>query len=327
MDAKKDWAVVRFKRQVICLVAIGAAVIALTIITTFYKFPQAEQVLQLIWLLLELALVITVIAMLLTTLKRLNLLQETSQRLEKIADTLEKNRSVLALINHNTRLSEKTRAIAFRDSERQSLREAVFDKLQQKDFDSAYEIIDEIAHSTSYKKLADELRKGADGYRNATDQERIKQIISHIEKLLDSFQWAKASAYIESLIKAEPASKEARKMRQRLFDKKQQRKQVLLNAWDEAVKREDTEQGLEILKELDLYLTPNEGLALQEAARDVFKNKLHSLGVEFSLAVSGRQWSHALEVGEKIISDFPNSRMAEEIREKQDILKQKTQKQ
>ena len=54
------------------------------------------------------------------------------------------------------------------------------------------------------------------------------------------------------------------------------------------------------------------------------QNKLHSLGVRFSLAVSGRNWQTALETGREIIKDFPNSKMAEEIRERIDTLEQKT---
>jgi hypothetical protein len=116
-------------------------------------------------------------------------------------------------------------------------------------------------------------------------------------------------------------------MRQKLLDKKQERKKILLTTWDDAVKRQDTDRSLEILRELDLYLTPNEGLALQEAARDVFRNKLHNLGVQFSLAVSEKRWSKAVETGRQITHDFPNSRMAEEIREKWDVLKQKVAQQ
>jgi len=47
--------------------------------------------------------------------------------------------------------------------------------------------------------------------------------------------------------------------------------------------------------------------------------------VQFSLAVSGRQWNQALATGRQIINNFPNSKMAEEIREKMDILEQKAQ--
>ena len=98
---------------------------------------------------------------------------------------------------------------------------------------------------------------------------------------------------------------------------------MLLNLWDDAVKREATDRSLEILRELDIYLTPNEGLALQEAARDVFRNKLHNIGVQFSIAVSGRKWQKALDAGQQIIREFPNSRMAQEIRERLDALKER----
>ena len=141
--------------------------------------------------------------------------------------------------------------------------------------------------------------------------------------LFEDSQWAKASTQIEKLIRACPDSEKAKAMRQELLDKKEERKKILLTAWDDAVKRRATDRSLEILKELDQYLTPNEALALQEAARDVFKNKLHNLGVQFSLAVSGKQWAKAVEIGRQIIRDFPNSKMSEEIRERMNILKQK----
>ena len=43
--------------------------------------------------------------------------------------------------------------------------------------------------------------------------------------------------------------------------------------------------------------------------------------MQFSLAVSSREWSKALITAEQIIREFPNSRMAEEIREKIDALR------
>ncbi|GAI66954.1 unnamed protein product, partial [marine sediment metagenome] len=72
---------------------------------------------------------------------------------------------------------------------------------------------------------------------------------------------------------------------------------------------------------------PNEGLALQEAARDAFRTKLHNLGVQFSIAVAEKRWTSALDVGQKIITDFPNSRMSEEIRGKLEVLTQNVQMQ
>jgi hypothetical protein len=324
MSLGKDRPLWRFKWH---FVIISIALIAVVLLAIFTNVFQTGEILQLVWLLAALALLATVILILSKTFKILNSLSENGAKLEKITETLEKNRSVLTQINQNTRLSEAAKAIAFRDADMQSLRESVFDKLQQQDFDATYEIIDEIARRVEYTGLAEQLRTQANNYRDATDAERVNQVIAHIEKLFESSQWAKSSTQIERLIRDFPKSENAKAMRQKLLDKKEERKKILLNAWDDAIKRQATDRSLEILRELDLYLTPNEGLALQEAAKDVFRNKLHNLGVQFSLAVSGKQWKKAIEAGEQIIRDFPNSRMAEEIHEKWDILKQKVEQQ
>jgi len=305
----------------------GIAVILLLILTSLSRPSEAGPIARFIWLLIPLGLLAAVVLMLVRVVKGLTKLAEYGAKLEEIADALEKTHTELVHIKQNTRLSETAKAIASREADRQSLREAVFDKLQQKDFESAYEIIDEIGHATTYAELAKLLLAEADRYRDATDAERVNQVIAQIENLFGSFQWAKAGATIERLIKAYPNSEEAKTMRQKLLDKKQEHKKVLLNAWDDAVKRQATDRSIEILKELDLYLTANEGLALQEAARDVFRNKLHNLGVQFSLAVSESRWGKAVEIGDEIMRDFPNSRMAEEIREKTDTLRQNAQQQ
>jgi hypothetical protein len=272
-------------------------------------------------------LLAAVVVMLSKIPKILDTVSESAEKLEKLNSLMEKNREMLGLINQNTRLSDPAKAIASRDVDKQTLREVVFDKLQQQDFDATNEVIDEIAKSTVYKDLADQLRIEAERYRGATKQERVNQVITHIEDLLVGYQWSSASEQIEKLVQAEPDSEKAKAMRQRLLDKKAERKRILLNAWDDAVKRQATDRSLEILKELDQYLTPNEGLALQEAARDVFRNKLHNLGVQFSLAVSEKHWAKAFDTGRQIMEDFPNSRMAEEIRERLEILKQKADQQ
>jgi hypothetical protein len=265
------------------------------------------------------------LAMLSRVFKILDALRENSLKLKEVTGALEKISTGLQQINHSTRVSETAKAIAFRDADFQSLREAVLEKLEKKDFNGANEIIDAVSKRPEYEDLAEQLRTWADKYHSASDQERINQAISHIEKLFDNCQWARASAQIEGLIGAYPNNEQVKEMRQKLFDKKQERKKILLAAWDDAVRNQETDRSLEILKELDFYLTPNEGLALQEAARDVFRTKLHNLGVQFSIAVTEKKWASALDIGQQIISDFPNSKMSEEIRGKLDVLMQNVQ--
>ena len=327
MDSPKDRPSWEFSWRFIVIYAILMLVVIILVVVTFltdiFRTSEEGQIPPVVWLLVAAVLMIAIIAVLSKILKILETVQGNGTKLERLIDALEKNRSVLTQINQSTHLSEAAKAIVFRDADRQSLREAVLDKLQQHDFDTAYEIIDEIAHRAGYKELAEQLRAEVDKYRGATKAERMDEAIADIERLFESYQWAKANAEIERLIGVYLDPEEAKAIRQRLLDKKRERKKVLLNAWDDAVKRRATDRSLEILKELDLYLTPEEGLALQEAARDVFKDKLHNLGVQFSLAVSGEQWGKALQIGQKIIRDFPNSRMSVEIRERMDVLKQK----
>ncbi|MEE9370286.1 MAG: hypothetical protein V3W45_02340 [Sedimentisphaerales bacterium] len=315
-----------FKWPFVAIYIALIATVLLVFFTDIFRTSEPGAIPQLVWLAISLVVMAAVIFILSKIFRILGTIQDNKAKLDNIAETLEKNRSVLTKINQSAHLSEAAKAIAFRDTDIQTLREAVFDKLEQQDFDSAFELIDEIARRPEYKDLAEQLRAQATKYRDATDAERENQIIAHLEKLFENNQWAKASNLIERLIRAYPSSEKAKEMRQKLLDKKEERKKILLNAWDDAVKRQATNRSLEILRELDQYLTPNEGLALQEAARDVFRTKLHNLGVQFSLAISGKLWDKAVETGGQIIRNFPNSRMAEEIREKWDILKQKATK-
>ncbi len=325
MDSGNDTFLRRYKWHLAIICGAIAIVVGLALFTDIFQAPQTDLLRWLTFLLGALVFLSALMAILSRVFKILDAMRDNSTKLESVTAVLEKISSELAQINHSTRVSEAAKAIAFRDADRQSLREAVFDKLQQQDFDAADEIIKEIGQRPEYKDLAEQLRAQADRYHKSTDHERANQVIAHIERLLFDCQWTKASKQIEALIKAHPDNEKVKGMRQVLLDKKQERKRILLAAWDDAVKNRETDRSLDILKELDFYLTPNEALALQEAARDAFRTKLHNLGVQFAIAVTEKQWSSALDTGQQIINDFPNSKMSEEIRAKLEVLRQNVQ--
>lgn len=323
MDSEKDSHAPQFKWPILVIGTTLTAIVVLALCTRIFENTAALR--DLVFVLGSLIF----LGALLATLSRIcgiaNALRDNSAKMEEATKSLENIRTGLMQIHHNTRISEVVRAIVFREEDRQSLQDAVFEKLKQKDFDAADEIVDEIAQRSRDRELADRLRQQVDRYRHATEEQRIEQAIAHIETLFRSCQWPKAHAHVETLIRAHPDSEKVRAMRQRLIDRKEERKRILLAAWDDAIQQRQTDRSLEILKELDLYLTPKEGLALQEAATDVFKTKLHNLGVQFAMAISHKQWDSALEVGQQTIREFPNSRMAQEIRDKLDVLQQNIQ--
>jgi hypothetical protein len=314
MDLQGDSFLRRFKWHI----TIVASALAIVFLLAFFTntFQTSETVRHLVWLLGALVFLAALLATLSRVSKIAETLRDNSSKFQDATRALEKIGAGLAQINQTAHISEVAKTIAFREADKQSLREAVFEKLQQQDFDSAYDMINEIASRQEYEELAQQLQTQADRYRNATDQERMNQTIAHIEQLLDECLWIKASAQIEELIKAHPSSDRARAIRQKLLEKKEMRKRTLLAAWDDAVKRQETDRSLEILKER---------LALQEAARDAFRTKLHNLGVQFSIAVTEKRWEQAVQAGEQIVRDFPNSKMAEEIQEKISVLREKVQ--
>lgn len=323
MEFSEQNPVSRFKWHfVVIYIAISllAAMVLFTIIA-----GRLESIAQVTYLMGALIVLIAALVMLSKAYRITEVLENNGRKLDHVVTSLEKTRSTLGQLNSASQLSQTAKDIVFREADQRMLREAVFDKLHRHDFEATNRLIAEIGNHNQYKELAAILKAETESYKNASEQERVDRIIKHVEGLLDAGDWVRASSQIERL--AEIADSDViRQMRQKLVDMKQARKRELLNAWDEAVKRQATDRSLEILKELDQYLTPSEGLALQEAARDVFRTKLHNLGVQFSLAVSEKEWSRALKIGRQIIEEFPNSKMAAEIRQTQPALEEKIRK-
>jgi hypothetical protein len=245
------------------------------------------------------------------------------ERLENLVEMITRNNSLLGGISQAVRLSDEAKEIAFRDTERMELAEAVLSKLHQHDFEETYSMVRTMAQMAKYRQLADQLARTADNYRNATEKDRISQVIAHIDPLCEQYRWNQAAAQIDNLVRAFPYSEDAKLMPRKLRERKDRRKRDLLAMWDDAVQSKDTDRSLDILRDLDTYLTPTEGLALKESASSVFRTKLHNLGVQFALAVTERKWTDALAAGQQIVRDFPNSRMSHEIRSKMDILQER----
>ena len=136
MDLGKDRPIWRFKWHMVAIYVALLAVVLLTVFTDILQTSQAGAIPQLVWLLVALVPLVAVLIMLSKVFKILSVLEENGARLDKIAQSLEKNRSALTQISQSTRLSETAKAIVFRYADKQSLREAVFDKLHQQDFDT-----------------------------------------------------------------------------------------------------------------------------------------------------------------------------------------------
>ncbi|MFA5864059.1 MAG: hypothetical protein WC975_05155 [Phycisphaerae bacterium] len=228
-------------------------------------------------------------------------------------------------LNESILLSEDAKAIAFRDKDHQALRQAIEEEISSRDWESAISLADQMEKRFGYHQEAAQFRMEVQEKKDQQRQNDLGMELAAFEDHLNAFEWDLAGEDIERMQKEFPDAPEIKGLRERLDDASATRKKWLLRQWDQAIQRNEVDRGIEILKDLDKYLTKKEVEAFEESARGVFRAKLHNLGVQFSLLVTEKVWDQALRVAEEILSEFPNSRMAQEINETLSTLRTKAQ--
>lgn len=226
-----------------------------------------------------------------------------------------------------TSLSDEAKRLLYRDREIQAIRDAVREDIMRQDYQTANAIIDSAERNFGYVDEAKRLREEVEASRNESLDEKIDAAIERIKQIILDKDWARAIREAHRLIRLFPDREKVTHLPKRIEAARTNHKRELLQAYGEAVSRNDVDAGIDLLRQLDAYLTPQEAAALEESARGVFRAKLHNMGVEFALRVTEQQWDKALTTGREIIDEFPNSRMAQEVREKLPQLRSRAQQQ
>jgi tetratricopeptide (TPR) repeat protein len=215
------------------------------------------------------------------------------------------------------------KSVAFREKDSNVMREAIQEDIRTEQWASAGVLIDALEERFGCTEEAEQFRAALRRHRQASTEEKIDSAVQHVESMWMIHRYDEALRESEKLARLYPQNEKVNQLREKTEVRRQAHKKELLARWDEAVKKHDFEQGVELLKLLDNYLTASEAAALEETAREVFRGKLQNYGVQFTMFVTEKQWAKALEVGRKIIEEFPNTRIAQEVREKLDILAQR----
>jgi len=239
-------------------------------------------------------------------------------RLESILN--DQDKSIHKLVDLAS-LSNEAKRLLFRDHELELMREQIHADLVRKDYETAKTFIERLETNFGYADEAARLREEVEHYRQASEEEKTEGAIQRIQQVIDRRDWDRALRETERLRRVYPNSQRVAELPARIEEARAAHKSELLKTYGQAVKKNDIDGGIELLRELDRYLTPQEAAALSESARDVFRKKLHNLGVQFAIFVNDQQWADAVATGEEIIREYPNSRMAEEAREKMDRLR------
>lgn len=249
------------------------------------------------------------------------------RRLEEqrdVNDRLTQQIAVLERVVENTRLSDGAKSLAHRQEELDALRQAIRDTFRTEHWAHARSLIRELEERFGYVEEARELGEELEAARLAAIEIKLTEAVQLVETHFEQREWSRAQVEIDRLKQLFPADARISGLETRLAALRSEHKHALRKEWEEAVRRSDTDHAIELLRELDPFLSPTEAHDLEESARSVFKEKLLQLGVRFRMAVKAKRWSDALSAGLEIVREFPNSRMAHEVRDMIDVLRERS---
>lgn len=217
-------------------------------------------------------------------------------------------------------LSDQAKSLLYRDREVEATREMVHSMLVRQDYKMAEELIAGVEKRPSMALDGAVMRQELETTKQASIEGKIDLAIGRVEEIIVKADWPRAVREAARMKAAFPHNAKIAALPQHIEEARMKHKRDLLQNYGEAVRKNDVDASIELLKELDRYLSPQEAAALQDSARGMFKAHLHNLGVQFAIRVAEKQWKEAIVAGEEIIKEFPNSRMAHEVRAKMDLL-------
>ncbi len=248
----------------------------------------------------------------------------TEELLQPLTDRIDQMSILLNLMSEQQLLSDRAKVVAFREKDREALRRAINEEMAKGDYEAAFALADDVERTFGYRAEAERLRNEIRNKRQEGVRKQINEVVAIIDRHTRIEQWNGAMREAERLMGMFPDNEQVKNLPHEIDARRQAHKKQLLQSWQEAVARHDVDGSIEILRQLDPYLTPAEAEGMQETARGVFKEKLNNLGAQFSNSIRDHKWLDAIKTGEQIMRDFPNSRASQEVKEKMDALRQRS---
>jgi hypothetical protein len=232
---------------------------------------------------------------------------------------------ILRRIDEHAMLSDNARRVLFRERELALLEQAIEEDIRDGRFDVAMTLADEFGSVFGERDRAEEFRQ-----RILQDRRQRHEAVRHamlleLDGLLAHRQWRAAREVADRLRRAQPDADLEAEIERRFLAARARHKADLEASFLEEVDRGDTEGAMRLLRELDHYLTGEEAERYRELAGGVIKQHRENLGVQFKLAVNDHRWAEAVRIGETIVGEFPNTKMAVEVRSMIDLLRRRSE--
>lgn len=238
-----------------------------------------------------------------------------------MADAPHTSEQLLARIYENSMLSDNAKRVLFRDRELELLRRAIEEDIAHGDYSSGLTLCDDMANLFGHREEAEALRTRLLQANHAAYESHVHEALDRFEQVLGARDWAAAHREAATIRRLYPTHHLVQEIDQRILRAREEHKKELESHFIDAANRDDVNQAMVLLKELDRYLSREEATRLAQIAQDVVMKHRDNLSTQFKLAVNDHRWAEAARIGDAIIAEYPNTKMADEVRSMIDTLR------
>ena len=228
---------------------------------------------------------------------------------------------LLQSINEKLSISETARQIIYREQDLKTLHKTIREDIDKGEYDAALALVDTIDETYGFREQAETYRNEIRAARDQSMQRKVDEQFARLDDLIKANRWEDAKRHAGKIERLYGDTARGRTASRYCADARDKFKLQLEREFLESTQRGDTERAMELLNQLDQHLSEEEAAPFQEAARGVFGQKRHNLAFQFKLAILDKEWTTACNVGEEIMSSFPNTKMAKEVNQVIDVLR------
>ncbi len=229
--------------------------------------------------------------------------------------------SILSRIEEHSMLSDSAKRLVYRDRELDLLRMLVEQDIAARDFDAALRMVDELASQFGRLEEAEALRSRIETARRSEVELRIREGTEEIERLLVAGDWNAASQSLHRLQRLFPDVAAIEHLPDQILSARLRHAAEIETSMREAHANGRIDDAMTLLRELDRNLSGRESNRVLDVAQPIVAAHRDLCGARFRDAIGGKDWKNAVILGERLVQEYPNTRMAEEATELLDGLR------
>ena len=229
------------------------------------------------------------------------------------AERMEQFSVMFNVISEQQLLSDRGKAVAYRDKDREALHRAIREETAGQHYDAAMLLVSDMENAFGYKQEADQFRSEINQARDTAIRRVVADARLRIEHACTSEKWDDAMAEATRVSALYSTHELAAPLPAEVQSRKDQFKRKLLDSFRDAISRKDEEAAMQLLNQMDMYLTPDEVREIRETAKGVLKARIEGYRERYTACVREAKWREAIRIGEDIIAEFPTSKLAGEV--------------